>query len=381
MSSDPDNTYLLPAGFADFLPPDSEKEGQAISALMAFFNHYGYDRVKPPLAEFEETLFASGPGEKLKDNTFRLLDPVSHKMMGVRSDITPQITRIASALLRDKPRPLRLSYANDVLRLKGGDHQRQRQFCQAGAELIGSSDPQADIEICVLAITALFELGIQNVTLDFASPGLVRQVLRHYDLTEPQSEALHRGLDQRAPDIWARADLPEDLRDILEKLKRFKPDTPSDLKPFPAEVQDKLVKLQDIYAGTQRAIASLNLESEVRLTCDLLEMRGFEYHKGVAFTLFNPGAKSELGRGGRYGCGASDEPACGFTLYMHAVREAMPDPEPAKTLSVPQDTDWPTLKALQGEGWRTVRELGDVPEAGKEIWPYRYRNGKVVSSG
>ncbi|MBT5266811.1 MAG: ATP phosphoribosyltransferase regulatory subunit, partial [Rhodospirillaceae bacterium] len=107
---------LLPAGLRDVLPLDAAHEATVIEALITTFSAEGYDRVKPPLVEFESSLFA-GPGAAMRESTFRLMDPMSQRMMGVRADVTVQIARIAATRLKDAPRPLRLCYAGEVLRV------------------------------------------------------------------------------------------------------------------------------------------------------------------------------------------------------------------------------------------------------------------------
>src|SRR3954465_9244344 len=106
----PPNSALLPAGLRDLLPPDAETEASAVEALMTVFAAHGYQRVKPPLLEFEDSLLA-GSAAALADQTFRIMDPDSQRMMGLRADTTPQVARIATTRLGAAPRPLRLSYA------------------------------------------------------------------------------------------------------------------------------------------------------------------------------------------------------------------------------------------------------------------------------
>src|SRR6201995_4273025 len=115
MSDDvPNNPALLPAGLRDLLPPDAETEASAVESLMGVFAAHGYQRVKPPLLEFEDTLLA-GSGAAVGTQTFRLMDPDTRRMMGVRADMTPQVARIAATRLAHLPRPLRLSYAGQAL--------------------------------------------------------------------------------------------------------------------------------------------------------------------------------------------------------------------------------------------------------------------------
>src|SRR5580692_12745911 len=149
---------LLPAGLRDGLPPDAAQRAAVIERLIAEFGAHGYERVEPPLVEFEDSLLPSGPGAG--PEIFRLMDPLSQRMMGVRADLTIQVARIATTRLAARPRPLRLSYAGDVLRVKGSQLRPERQFVQVGAELIGAPSVAADVEVVRLAADALAAIGV-----------------------------------------------------------------------------------------------------------------------------------------------------------------------------------------------------------------------------
>ena len=155
MSDDvPNHRALLPAGLRDLLPPDAETEAASVEALMEVFAAHGYQRVKPPLLEFEDSLLA-GSGAAVAEQTFRLMDPESQRMMGLRADTTPQVARIATTRLAHAPRPLRLSYAGQCLRVRGTQLAPDRQIAQAGIELIGCDNPAADAEIVLVGAEAL----------------------------------------------------------------------------------------------------------------------------------------------------------------------------------------------------------------------------------
>ena len=141
---------LLPLGLSDLLPPEAAVEARVVSAMMAVLESHGYERVKPPLMEFEENLL-SGAGAAMAKETFRLMDPISQRMIGLRADMTTQVARIASTRLADAPRPLRLCYAGQVLRVKGSQLRPERQVGQVGAELIGTDSVTADLEVVALA--------------------------------------------------------------------------------------------------------------------------------------------------------------------------------------------------------------------------------------
>ena len=125
--NEPIHPGLLPAGLVDQLPDDAAFEAGVVEQLMARLARWGYDRVKPPLFEFEDSLLA-GAGAALASDTYRLMDPISQRMIGLRADVTPQVARIAATRLARSPRPLRLSYAGQVLRVRGSQLRPERQL-------------------------------------------------------------------------------------------------------------------------------------------------------------------------------------------------------------------------------------------------------------
>src|SRR3954470_13450082 len=170
--NDAPHPTLLPAGLYDLLPPEADIEAAVTARLMGVLAAHGYQRVKPPLVEFEETLLA-GAGAVGAGDTFRLMGPSSPRMVGVRADIPPQVARIAAARLASAPRPLRLSYAGQVLRVKGSEMRPERQMGQAGAELIGAEGPAADVEAIAVAGEALTAIGVPHLSVDITLPTLV----------------------------------------------------------------------------------------------------------------------------------------------------------------------------------------------------------------
>jgi ATP phosphoribosyltransferase regulatory subunit len=344
------NRALLPAGLRDILPLDAEHEAIVAGRLMAHFAAQGYERVKPPLIEFEETLLAGG-GAATAAQCFRVMDPHSQKMMGVRADMTPQVARIATTRLAGAPRPLRLSYAGQVLRVKGSQLRPERQFGQAGIELIGSDSAAADAEVAVLAAEALVELGVPGVSIDLSLPTLVPTLLDELKLSA--GETLRGSLDHKdaaavaamggpaAPLLSALLSAvgPADRAlDILSGL---------DLPPAAAAERDRLAQVVALIAEAA---------PEVTLTVDPVENRGFEYHTGIAFTLFARNLSGELGRGGRYLAGGV-EPATGATVFMDSVLAALPGPNPPRRIYVPANTPRAWAQALRAQGWVTVAGL------------------------
>lgn len=352
------NLALLPNGFVDLLPPVAEREYAAAGKMMMTFAAFGYNRVKPPMLEFEESLFAPGPGESMIDDTFRVMDPVSRRMMGVRSDITPQIARIACSRLGKEPRPLRLCYANDVLRTKAGQQRTERQFCQVGCEIVGEDDIETDIESCVVALIALKEIGVADITIDLSFPRIIAQILDKHKVAEEDREKIKAALERRNAD--GLKNYGKKLSDALSQLMQTAGPGEKALKAlaalgdFKADVQ----KLKTIHAGIARAVDELGFD-DVKITIDAAEMRGFKYHSGMGFTIFAGGVSGELGRGGRYnihfGGQKPVESACGFTLYMDTVRKAMPPAREKKIVNVNAGENWAKIRSEQKSGVIVVR--------------------------
>src|SRR5213596_38903 len=187
---------LLPAGLYDLLPAEAQVEAEVTARLTGVLAAHGYERVKPPLVEFEETLL-SGPGTAMTSDTFRTMDPISHRMIGVRADMTPQIARIAATRLGNTARPLRLSYAGQVLRVKGSEIRPERQIGQVGGELIGAAGPAADIEAIAVAGEALAALGVPHLSVDITLPTLVPAIAEAYDIGGDRVAALRAALDHK----------------------------------------------------------------------------------------------------------------------------------------------------------------------------------------
>lgn len=356
---------LLPAGLRDVLPPEADQEADVVYRLMAVCAQHGYARVKPPLVEFEDSLLA-GAGAAMGPSTFRLMDPVSQRMLALRADITLQTARIAATRLRRLPRPLRLSYAGQVLRVKGDDLRPERQFGQVGAELIGSAAPAADAEAILLAVAALDAVGIANLTVDLSSPRLVPAVMATAGLDEAGARRLREALDRK--DEAAVKRHGRNVGPVLtELLKATGPAARAQAAlgrlDLPADAAAEALRLSEIVGLLRFA------RPDLTLTIDPVERRGFEYHTGVCFTVFARRVRGELGRGGRYLAGESlmagrGEPATGFTLFMDTVLSAVPEPETPKRLFLPFGTSPAEAKKLRDAGWSTVAGLEPSGEPG-----------------
>ena len=356
---------LLPAGLQDVLPPLAAHESAVVERLIACFQAQGYERVKPPLLEFEEALL-TGAGAAVASQTFRLMDPVSQRMMGLRADMTPQVARIATTRLKKAPRPLRLCYGGQVLQVRGSQLRPERQFAQAGIELIGAPEETGDAEAVLLAIEALSAVGVQDLSVDLNTPPLVGALAGELGLAAGQVAELRLALDRKdAAAVRKLAGSHDKLFQALLRTagpadKALAALTTLDLPPAAAA---ELGRLAEVAALVRQAAP------QARLTVDPVEHRGFEYQTGISFILFAKGVRGELGRGGRYeaaGPNGARESSTGFTLFMDSVLRALPAPAPARRVFLPFGTAPQEGRRLRAEGWVTVAGLAPAADPAKE---------------
>jgi ATP phosphoribosyltransferase regulatory subunit len=358
--NDAPQAALLPTGLYDLLPPVAEREAEVTARLMAVLTSHGYERVKPPLVEFEETLL-SGTGAAMSGESFRTMDPTSHRMVALRADMTPQVARIAATRLGHWPRPLRLSYAGQVLRVKGSEVRPERQFGQAGAELIGAEGPAADVEAIAVAAEALLGVGVPNLSVDLTLPTLAPIVAEAFGVPRGARAALRAALDHK--DTATVVALAGEAGDLLSRLIAASGGA-AHVWPalrrldLPERARAERERLGAVLDGLAAAMPRL------MVTIDPIENRGFEYHTGISFTFFSRGETrrgplGELGRGGRYEAGdpTNPEPATGFTLYTDVILATLPKAQARRRLLVPLGADMARGAALRDQGWITVLGL------------------------
>jgi ATP phosphoribosyltransferase regulatory subunit len=349
---------LLPAGLHDVLPPEAELEARSVETIMDCFAAHGYQLVKPPIVEFEDSLF-SGSGAAVADQTFRFMDPDSQRMMGLRADTTPQIARLAATRLNAAPRPLRLAYAGQCLRVRGSHLAPERQIAQAGIELIGPDTAEADAEIILTSAEALAAVGLPNVSFDLTVPRLVLHLLETANLAE--HAALTRALERKDNAGVTRfgGAIAAVLLDLLQACGPA-----DDVLPKLLAIQLPDVAKAQAIRMAETCAAVRAYKKDLHLTLDPVEFRNYQYHTGICMTVFAPGSPSELGRGGRYLC--SDlEPATGITLYPDTIVRVAPPPRLRKRLYLPFGTAREQAAVCRAQGFATIAALAadDEPRA------------------
>jgi len=352
--SDKSKKALLPAGLRDVLSPDAAFEAAVVEKTVSVFTSNGYDRVKPPLIEFEDSLL-SGSGAATAKQTFRLMDPVSHQMMGLRPDLTVQVGRIATTRLANLPRPLRLSYAGQVLRVKGSQLRPERQYGQVGAELIGAQSAEGDAEVILMAAEALTDLGVEGLSIDLGLPTLVMAIKEGISLSTGDESRLDLALERK--DVAEVAAVGGNVAPVLAQLIEACGSADHAIAPL-----RKLAVSQKARAEIDSLLAVIDIIRQaapnLSITVDPVERRGYEYHTGVTFTFFALGVRGELGRGGRYRAGADgNEPATGVSLFTDSILRALPAPQQSDRIFLPLGTSVDAARALRNDGWVTVAAL------------------------
>lgn len=345
---------LLPEGLEDQLPREAAAATRIMRSALDVMDSHGYDRVRPPLIEFEKSLSGRMAGVQPR-RMFRFVDPSSLRTLALRSDITMQVGRIAATGLAAAPRPLRLCYAGQVVTIKGDGLDPTRERLQLGAELIGSDSVSAAAEVISVAIEALKAAGATGISVDFTLPDLVDNLARSELPLDPAAiEDVRRELDAKdagglkaaggeayLPLLYATG--PFDV--AIERLAAFGVN----------EVLDGRI------AGL-RQIAD-RIGGAARITLDPTERHGFEYQSWFGFTLYAEGVRSALGRGGTYRILGADEPATGFSLYTDLLVAAIDGSEQSReTLFLPLGHDSQVAARLRAIGWRTIAALAEADD-------------------
>lgn len=351
------DSSLLPEGLEDRLPAEAATTTRVMRSIQDVMHGHGYDRVLPPMIEFEKSLAARMAGIQSR-RMFRFTDPSSLRMMGLRSDHTPQIGRIAQTRLAEAARPLRLMYAGQVLTIKSDGLDPAREKLQCGAELVGADNLAAATEIVSIAVEALQAAGARGVSVDFTLPDLVDTLAaKAFPLAPEQIEAVRRELDTKD----------------AGGLREVGGESYVPLLYATGEFDTAIEKLCEIDAGGALAsrIASLkqiaaSLNGAARLTLDPSERHGFEYQTWFGFTLYAEGARGPVGRGGTYRIAGNgkDEAATGFSLYPDALIDLLSASEtPEDRVFLPLGHDRDEAARLRSIGWRTVAALSDADSA------------------
>ncbi|CAA9892989.1 ATP phosphoribosyltransferase regulatory subunit [Candidatus Methylobacter favarea] len=317
--------WLLPDGIEEILPDEARHLENLRRTLLDMFACWGYELVIPPFIDFLDSLL-TGSGHDLELQTFKLTDQISGKMLGVRADMTPQVSRIDAHNLKHEP-PTRLCYVGTVLHTRGDPLEKTRSPMQIGAELYGHAGQESDVEVIRLMLEMLVMAGLQAVHLDLGHVGIYRALSEQAGLTKIQESELFDVLQRKArpelQDLLAEYSINSDLKMMLMKLPELNGDRGiiNKARQLLSTANDEVkLALADLEAIAEKLAVHF---PSLPISFDLAELRGYHYHTGVVFAAFVPSIGREIARGGRYdNIGAvfgRARPATGFSADLKTL--------------------------------------------------------------
>lgn len=354
--------WLLPEYIEDILPAEALRIEGLRRRILDLFRAHGYELVLPPLLEYVESLL-TGTGRDLDLRTFKLVDQVSGRLLGLRADITPQVARIDAHLL-NREGVTRLCYAGTVAHAQPSGLNRTREPLQVGAEIYGHAGVESDVEIQALMAGALRAAGVNDLYLDLGHVAVFRSLMQRGGVDREQESELFQVLQSK--DVPALrelvAPLTPKLRDALLLLPELYGGLPvlkrarQRLPDFP-ELQQALNDMETIAA---------QLAPIVPVHCfDLAELRGYHYHSGVVFAAYTRGHPNAIALGGRYDevgqAFGRARAATGFSLDLRELSTLSPPVPNASRILAPYAPGDETLRskidALRAAGEIVVVDL------------------------
>ncbi|WP_414039103.1 ATP phosphoribosyltransferase regulatory subunit [Acidithiobacillus sp. M4-SHS-6] len=366
-------TWLLPSGFEDILPARTEALEHCRRSLLDHYALWGYRQVTPPLVEHLESLL-TGSAADLDLQTWKLLDQDSGRLVGLRSDMTPQMARI-DAQTSASGEVRRLSYAGTVLRARPDLLGGSRAPFQVGAELFGVGGPEGDLEVLSLMVESLRTCGVPHLLLDIGHVSIPQALADAAGLATAQRSDLLRLVERKAwPDVrsWLQShgsgqtvaadfDALSHLQGGHAVLDRAR----QQLGQYPA-IGEALEDLNFVWESLRARYPDLDIQ------CDLAEIRGHHYHTGLLFSVYGPQRGEALACGGRYDdIGAAfgrRRPATGFSLDLKPLLRELPESRKSLQVWAPAGTDpdlWKTIAEERHKGHVVIQDFqtGTSPDA------------------
>lgn len=352
------SAWLLPEHIADVLPAQARRIEELRRTLLDRAHGYGFELVMPPLMEHLESLL-SGTGRELDLRTFKLVDQLSGRMLGLRADTTPQAARIDAHLL-NRAGVTRLAYCGPVLHTRPAGLNATREPLQFGCETFGHAGLEADLEIMELALDCVQAAGAGELVIDLADARVLRGLLAGVPFDARQLQELAAALSEKDASTLATLlqGAPEEARrGLLALLRLYGGDDvlAAARKALPARplVQQALEQLAWLAAQLRQSFPG------VRIGFDLSEMSGYAYYSGARFAIYGAGSSDALARGGRYDeVGAvfgRNRPAVGFSLDLKALSESARPVPAGRAIRAPWSEDAALRAAV-----RRLREAGET---------------------
>ena len=353
------NRWLLPEDIADVLPAEARKVESLRRAILDLYQSYGYELVAPPILEFLDSLL-TGTGSDLNLQTFKLVDQLSGRTLGLRADMTPQVARIDAHLL-NRAGVTRLCYAGSVAHARTPVGSSAREELQLGAEIYGCATWEADLEAITLLLKTLSVAGLEKVYLDLSHAGILAGILDGQNLDKATVETLYSFLqskDRPRLSQWATC-LPAKVSEALMALTELNGPC-SEVLAKAKKMLPKHVAIDQALADLERLVlASAHLSTNLELSIDLADLRGYQYHSGVMFAAYVDQLPQPIARGGRYDhvgqAFGRPRPATGFSLDLLTLANLSPMNVRKLAILAPWVEDAALNKAIT-----TLRSQGEV---------------------
>lgn len=360
--------WLLPDGVEEILPAEARKLESLRRQLLDLYEVWGYQLVITPLIEYLDSLLV-GSSHDLDLHTFKIVDQLSGRMMGVRADITPQAARIDAHCL-NREGPVRLCYADSVLHTKPRGLLTSRVPIRVGAELYGHSGVECDIELICLMHATMQAANIGDIHIVLGHVGIFRTLVRDASVDKDTEQQLFDAMQRKAYDeidaVLETATADDSVKDMLKQLARLSGDESVLAQAVDAfasaseAVKKELQELVAIVAAVKQRLPG------IVLCFDLCELRGYEYHTGIVFAAYTPNHGRAVAKGGRYDSigevfGRS-RPASGFDSDLKTlVKLGANELASKKVVLAPQGNDADLLvfiAELRAQGTIVVNQLG-----------------------
>jgi ATP phosphoribosyltransferase regulatory subunit len=354
--------WVLPEYIEDILPSQALGIEGLRRRILDLFRSHGYELVMPPMLEYLESLL-TGTGHDLDLRTFKLVDQLSGRLLGLRADITPQVARIDAHLL-NREGVTRLCYAGSVAHAQPSGLNRTREPLQIGAEIYGHAGVESDVEIQTLMVSALRVAGVQDPYLDLGHVAVFRSLVRRGGIAADLESELFRALQSK--DVPTLRELVAPLDTVLREALLLLPELYGDAAIL-REARQRLPDFPEVRrALTDMETIAAQLSRVVPVHCfDLAELRGYHYHSGVVFAAYTKGHPSAIALGGRYDevgqAFGRARPATGFSLDLRELAALAPPAAAASPVLAPHAPEDELLQrkvdALRAQGEVVIVDL------------------------
>lgn len=349
--------WLLPESLADILPDEARRIEELRRELLDLYQTYGFELVAPPLVEYIDSLL-SGSGSDLTLRTCKLVDQLSGRTLGVRADMTPQVTRIDAHIL-NRAGVSRLCYCGSVFHARPADLLSSRELLQIGAEIYGHAGFEADLEVIHLVLDSMAIAGVRNPRLDLCHPGVLRGILESDATAAAHSKEII---------LLLRDKDASGLIELTQGIDGMRHDTSTALQQLLAlyggpeviaQARQQLPPLPGVAAALDALQVLVDAVPNVSLSVDLADVGGYGYHCGVTFALYAEGWHNALVSGGRYDdvsrAFGRARPATGFSLDLRKLAAGLPPAKRAKAVRAPWSQDPVLIDAV-----RRLRRAGEI---------------------